>query len=144
MSITPIELRKNTVQELPDAQKDGWGVQFWEYAGRGPLLPAYGSREREKVLRNFYRHERNWSIQGAFSGIVKQTASLDLKIIPPEDLTDNRKSFYRTALKMQGMEPIGDRPDVEYWEHIIKDADFGNGFGSFVQKGVDYFRQDGG
>lgn len=144
MSITPIELRTNTVQEIPDAKKDGYGVSFWEYSARGPLLPPYGTRAREKALRNFYRRERNWSIQGAFSGITKQTASLHLKIIPPDDLNDSRKSFYLSAIKDLGIAPTGDRPDVEYWEAIIKNSDFGNGFGSFVQKGVDYFRQDGG
>lgn len=112
-------IERNSVQVLPDAQKDGAASFFWETA-RGPILPAWGTRERERALRAWYRNEYNTLVQGAFAGLVKRWAATPWEISGPKRATKNFQDIFRAA-------------------------DFGRGWSSFVQKlSLDFLRQDGG
>lgn len=117
-SLTAIE--RNSVQVLPDAQKDGGASAFFWETARGPILPAWGTRERERALRLWERNEYNTLVQGAFAGLVKRWSATPWEISGPKRAT---KSF----------------------QDIFRAADFGRGWTPFVQKiGRDFLRQDGG
>ena len=67
-------VKKATIQTLPDAEKGG-GVGWLTETARGPVLPPWGTRERERALRAWYRHEYNTLVQGAFAGLAKRWAA---------------------------------------------------------------------
>ena len=141
------DLRQQTIQELPDAKKDLGAQQLLDFfvAQRGPLLESWGSRSREEDLRRFYRYDYNWMIQGAFAGVMKVVASAPWEIKGPDDLGATDEKYYREACKAAGFGTTrSERPDVDYWQTLLRQADFGRGWGSFFMKGVDYLRQDGG
>ena len=135
---------KQSIQELPDAKNGSGNLIMFGRTQRGPLLPAWGSRDRERALRWLYRHDYNWMVQGAFSGIMNTIASTPWEIKGPDDVTEPAEKHYRTMLKALGKEPATDRPDVEYWQALLRNADFGRGWTSFIRKGVDFLRQDSG
>jgi hypothetical protein len=139
-------VRKQSVQELPEAKPNNiTNLDMMYVAERGPLLTAWGTRQREEQLRRIYRHDYNWMVQGAFAGIMKLIASTPLNIIAPDNLSADTEKYYKQAYKALGKadEPK-ERSDVAYWTELIKQVDFGRGWQSFVMKGVDYLRQDGG
>jgi hypothetical protein len=114
-------IKRNSVQILPDAQRGGSGesVFFWE-ATRGAILPAWGTRERERALRAWYRNEYNTLVQGAFSGLGKRWSATPWEISGPKRATQK-------------------------FQDVFRQADFGRGWSSFVQKlALDFLRQDGG
>lgn len=136
---------KQSIQELPDAKNGSGNLLLFGYTHRGPLLPAWGSRDRERALRWLYRHDYNWMVQGAFSGIMNTIASTPWEITGPDDMPAPVEKHYRTMLKAErGIESTSDRPDIEYWQALLRNADFGRGWTSFIRKGVDFLRQDSG
>ncbi len=117
-SLTAVE--RNSVQVLPDAQRDGGAPAFFWETARGPILPAWGTRERERALRVWYRNQYNTLIQGAFAGLTKRWAATPWEISGPRRATKTFQDMFRAA-------------------------DFGRGWSSFVQKmALDFLRQDGG
>jgi hypothetical protein len=140
------DLRKQTIQELPEAEKNAGDLFFLGTLRRGPLLPAWGTRDRERTLRDLYRHDYNWMVQGAFAGVMKKIASTPWEIKGPEDISAAESKYWRARYKAArfGDEPDGERPDIEYWQEVLRQADFGRGWTSFIQKGVDYLRHDSG
>lgn len=114
-----LKLETQSVQDLPDAQK-GVGDSFWYGTyQRGDYLPMWGTRERERYLRAYYRHEFNWMGQSAFGGLIKKVKSA------PWEIKGKRR--------------------VSYFQQVLRQADFGRGWGSLLSKVLlDYLRQDGG
>ena len=114
-------VEKYTVQQTPDARTgEGASAIFsWETT-RGPILPAWGSRDRERVLRLYSRNEYNTLVQGAFAGLTKKWASTPWEISGPKRAT-------------------------KLFQDIFRASDFGRGWTSFIQKlALDFLRQDGG
>lgn len=114
------KLERQSVQDLPDAPKEGVVSDFWGFTTqRGPILPPWGTRESERWLRWYYRHEYNWMGQSAFGGLVKKVAS--------------------TAWEIKG------KRRVTYFQDVLRGAHFGRGWSTFIKMGVlDFLRQDGG
>lgn len=115
--------QRDTVQELPDAIKDN-GVSasaFWtDSYERADLLPAWGTRERERWLRWYDRHNFNTLWQGAVAGLVKKFASTPSQIKGGRNLT-------------------------AYFDDVLRYADFGAGQRTLKQKVArDYLRFDAG
>jgi hypothetical protein len=113
-------IKRNSVQVLPDAQRDGGASLFYWETARGAILPAWGTRERERSLRAWYRNEFNTLVQGAFSGLGKRWSATPWEISGPKRATQK-------------------------FQDVFRQADFGRGWSSFVQKmALDFLRQDGG
>jgi len=114
------QLERQSVQDIPDASNGGTGDSFWYGTyQRGDYLPSWGTRERERYLRGYYRHEFNWMGQSAFAGLIKKVKSA------PWEIKGKRR--------------------VTYFQQVLRQADFGRGWGSLLSKVVlDYLRQDGG
>lgn len=120
-------LQRESVQELPDAKTNGADADsFWRHvSARGYHLSAWGTREREFQLRDFYRHEYNWLLQSAIAGLVKKVKA--------------------TSWEITGPPSNGRAHRVRYFQDLLRRADFGQGWGTFLSKVLlDYFRQDGG
>jgi hypothetical protein len=113
------QLEKYSVQDLPDVA-EGHGDSFWYTTqARGDYLPVWGTRARERALRTYYRHEFNWMGQSAFGGLIKKVKSA------PWEIKGKRR--------------------VTYFQQVLRQADFGRGWGSLISKVLlDYLRQDGG
>lgn len=79
---------EQTIQDLPDAKRDG-AMALWLFTTqRGPILPPWGTRERERVLRLYDRHEYNTLWQGAKMGLVKKWQSIPWVIDGGKTLTN--------------------------------------------------------
>lgn len=113
------QLKRNSVQDLPDVA-EGHGDSFWYTTqARGDYLPPWGTRARERALRTYYRHEFNWMGQSAFGGLIKKVKSA------PWEIKGKRR--------------------VTYFQQVLRQTDFGRGWGSLISKVLlDYLRQDGG
>lgn len=75
----------DTVISFPPLNSVGPGPLLYFDMVRGPILPARGTKERDRQLRLWDSHDfiSNW--QGARAGIVAKYASVEFKIIgPPE------------------------------------------------------------
>lgn len=105
-----------SVQEKPDVES---GRLTLGYSSRGPLLPPWGTRERERWLRQIYHHDYNTIFKSAIAGLIKRVQSTPWEIKSPEQNTD-------------------------YWQSLLLAADFGN-WDRFISKLIlDYSRQDQG
>lgn len=123
--MTVDQAQRQTIQKLPDAANgNGAGSDFWYIpVSRGWILKTWGTRERERQLREYYRHEYNTLLQGAFGGLVKKIKA--------------------TPWELAG--PSRGRNTARYFQDVFRDADFGDGWGNFLSRVLlDYLRQDGG
>lgn len=137
-------LKRDTVQVLPDAKTQVL-PDFFAITQRGQLLEPWGTRARELQLRRASRQEYLWAVQGAFAGIMKRIASTPWEVKGPANVSDTAKAYYRQRAKEANLATPGKQPeDIEYWQAFLRQADFGRGWGSFVKKGQDFLRQDGG
>jgi len=142
--------REYTVQVLPDARKENTDGVLFDYATRGLLLPRRGTQQREWFLRyNVWPHDYNWMVQGAFAGILKKVASTPWEIKGPENFSDVEDKQWRAWAKAASLTLIGaqqgtQRSDIEYWQQLLRQADFGAGWATFIEKGIDFLRQDRG
>lgn len=145
MDIELSQIQRQSVQVLPDVKK-GITPDFFAYTQRGYFLEAYGSRWREQQLRSASRNEYLWMTQGAFAGIGKHIASTSWEIKGPDQTSDATKEYYRQCAKALRVKLPGKQPvDIEYWQEIVRQAQFGRGYTSFIKMLVlDYLRQDGG
>ena len=118
-----IQIEKlQSVQQLPDASNGSLNNRnlLIGRTTRGPLLPAYGTREREYALLQFYRNDYNNLFKSAIAVLVKQIQSTPWEVKGNPDYTD-------------------------YFQDILLNADFGYGWESLVSKLViDYSRYDAG
>jgi hypothetical protein len=112
------QVENASIQEHWDAKKNNGAWEYlWWNTGRGPLLPAWGTRERERQLRLWYRNEYNNIGQDAISGLVKKIQSTQWNI-------------------------TGDR-NAKYYHELLLNADFGDGWSKFISRMVtDFARQD--
>lgn len=86
---------------------------------RGPLLSAWGTRERERELRLYWHHDYNDMFRGAIAALIKRIQSTPWEIKSP-------------------------RNDGAEWQRILQQADFGD-WDRFISKLVtDYSRHDQG
>jgi hypothetical protein len=110
---------RETVQEFQPP--DSLGTQFFHgYSQRGPILPEFGSRERNRQLRLYGRHEHNTLWQGALSGFLKKIASTPWEISGPSE-------------------------QVPYYQELLQNAHFGQGWKFLLMRfGRDYHEQDFG
>lgn len=135
-----IDIAKRTsVQITPEVTKDG-GVNYGgsTYGGRGWLLPAFGTRASLFAEREWYRANEQSMVQGAFTGLAKGGAALPWEI-KGDDTPD---PLYREMGKAQGFTADN---GVEYWQEVLRRANFGEGWGEFYSQGwLDYLRYDTG
>lgn len=136
----------NTIQVIPDAKKNSLGIELWQSTARGPILERLGTRARELQLWNVYNHDYNAMLQGTFAGIMKLVAGANWEIRGPADMPASEVKHWRRryAILTRGKAAETERPDIEYWQEVIRQAHFGRGWTDFVMMGVDYLRQDAG
>lgn len=131
-----------SVQELPAVSKDGivFSSAFGFVTERGRLLPPYGSRERERVLRDFYRADEGALIRGAFSGIAKAVSSLPWEIKGDDSLDP----LFQDMARSQGW-ALKNSTGVEYYQAVFRQANFGAGWGTLMTQMMnDFLRYDAG
>lgn len=86
---------------------------------RGPILPAWGTRERERELRVYWHHDYNDMFRGGIAALIKRVQSTPWEIKSP-------------------------RGDGPYWQRMLMQADFGD-WDRFLSKLItDYSRHDQG
>lgn len=115
-------VRRESVQDVPVYEQDGMGIGLGGYLGtdyRGPFLPPWGTRERERALRWLYRNQFNWLGQAAFSGFIKKMCA------SPWEIKGKR--------------------GVKYYQEMLRNAQFGAGWDNFLSLVIlDFLRSDTG
>lgn len=110
---------KQTVQDLPEGDNQAIQLGFTSYTHRNPLLPVWGTRNREQALRRLWHNPHSTTFQSAVAGIAKRIQS--------------------TPWEVQADKLYGD-----YWQQLLMRADFGD-WDRFIAKLItDYSRQDAG
>lgn len=105
-----------SVQEHPEPNQFPLRIGF---SARGPLLVSWGSREREKALRNYWHHDYNTIFRGAIAGLIKRVQSTPWEIVSQNE-------------------------DGDRWQSLLMNADFGD-WDRFLSKLIiDYSRHDQG
>lgn len=109
---------EHTVQEFPPPINAG--AFLVGEVQRGPLLPAFGTKERDRMLRIYDRAEQNGIWQGAIAGLIKRVRSTPWEI-------------------------KGDPYWANYYQAVFQHAQYGKGWGEFISLILrDYFTQDYG
>lgn len=110
---------KDSVQKFSDTTYEQ-STSMFMYSSNYDILPRWGSRERDRALRDFWRAVHGGLYQGAISGFVKKVKATPWEIKGPP----------RRA---------------KYFQDILQNANFGAGWGVFVSKLLtDYLTQDFG
>jgi hypothetical protein len=132
----------DSAQIPPSVSKDGVidGAGFGYSTTRGPLLPPFGTRQREYALREMYRRDEMGLITGSFTGITKTVASLGWEI-KGDDTTD---PLFNDMAASQGWR-LRRSNGVEYFQEVLRQANFGAGWGTLITQWMnDYLRYDAG
>lgn len=110
-----------TIQVIPDAKKGETGAFAADYAGvtwRSSLLPPWGSRQRERALRQWDRDDWLYLWHGASSGLINRWASTPFEVNAGRNI-------------------------ARYFQSVLREAHFGAGWSSFIKLvGRDYLRHD--
>jgi hypothetical protein len=111
---------QQSAQDIPDISKDGISA-MWLYEYRqGPILPPWGTRRREQVLRIYDRQEYGTLWQGAKAGLVKKWTSTPWEISGGRNLSN-------------------------YFQRVWRASQFTGGWDSFLTRVCsDFLRFDGG
>lgn len=113
-------LERHSVQTLSNVDQGAAPFQLWQFGQRGDVLPAWGTRRRERELLRWDRHERNWMWQSAVAGLSARIASA------PNELSGGPRV-------------------TTYYRNILDNAHFGAGWQVFIKRVVrDYLRHDVG
>lgn len=124
---------RQSVQEFPPAINTG---AFFAQTVRGPILPPYGTKDRDRVLRLMYRNEFNTLIQGTISAIAKKF------ITTPWEINGDKKRLIYLPDKDGKLKSIS---AVEHYQIMLQTAQFGAGWEVFASRFLeDFFTQDFG
>jgi hypothetical protein len=124
---------EQSVQEFPPANNSG---AFFAQVARGPILPPYGTKDRDSVLRLMYRNEYNNLAQATVAGLSKKVITVPWIIDG-----DKRNLLYIPDVngRMRSIEA------VDHYTNILNNAQFGAGWGVYLSKWLeDFFTQDFG
>lgn len=114
---------QQSIQEFEP--KDSFGGQgadsFYGFYWPDDILPGWGNRQRDRVLRRYAYATHNTLVQGTIAGFVKKICST------PWEISNGGKIV------------------TKKWQHIFQSAQFGQGWTDFVARFVwDYLTQDFG
>lgn len=93
-------------------------LRFTSYQ-RGPILPPWGSRERERELRVYWHHDYNGLFRGGAGYLVKRVQATPYEIKSP-------------------------RGDGAVWQQMLMQANFGDWDSFLSELIIDYLRHDQG
>lgn len=109
---------EQSVVEHPELFQQGY-LNWGGMSVRGPLLSAWGTRQREKELRQYWHHDYNTIFKGAVAGLIKRVQSTPFQI----------------------KAPVG---DGDRWQKTLMLADFGSWERFLSKLIIDYHRHDQG
>lgn len=111
------KVRRFTVDDPPNAD-DARRADFWMVSqARGVILPQWGTRDRERWLRAFSRHEYNWLGQISFNAMIAKVSAT------PWEISGKR--------------------GVSHFQDVLREANFGAGWTDFLSAMLwDYFTHD--
>jgi hypothetical protein len=132
----------DSAQIPPSVTRDGItaGGFGLSYEPRGPVLPAWGTRQREYALDSLYKRDEMNLIRGAFVGLSKAIASLPWEIKGDE----KEDETFGTMASSQGWR-LNKNNGVEYFQEVFRQANFGGGWGELIcQLVLDFLCYDAG
>ncbi len=114
-------MKRQSVQDLPDVKKDSGfsSLWAWSYRESDGLLPAWGTRQREEKLRQYYRSFYGTLIQGAFAGLLKRIVSTPWEVEGPKAGVERYQDFLRHAQFGQGWRQFLMPMLLDYLRHDI-------------------------
>lgn len=104
MTVTSVEAQALSVQGAQVNSVAALGLTLG-VTERTPLLPAYGSQNRERALRRLYRNNHNTLIQGSFAGLASKVVSTPFEVNAPNGAdAENAQAMLRLAHFGKGFE----------------------------------------
>lgn len=124
---------RQSVQEFPPAINTG---AFFAELVRGPLLPPFGTKDRDRVLRLLYRGEYNNLVQAVVTAVIKKIVTV------PWQLTGDRTQMVDVPDETERIHTIS---AVDHYQNVLQNAQFGAGWETFLSMWLeDFFTQDFG
>lgn len=124
---------RQSVQEFPPAINTG---AFFADMVRGPLLPPYGTRDRDRILRLMFRGEYNNLVQAVVSSLIKKIVTV------PYQLNGSTKDLLTIPDETGRLHTI---TAVDHYQNVLQNAQFGAGWEVFLSRYLeDFFVQDFG
>jgi hypothetical protein len=131
---------KDSMQIPYSVTRDGIQDGFATPATRTTFLPPRATRSRELALKDLYFMDENWMIRGAMTGLAKNIASLPWEIKGD----DAQSPLFGELASSQGWRLKRD-DGVNYYQEVLRQANFGAGWGTFISQIVlDFLRYDAG
>lgn len=124
----------DSAQIPPSVARDGITTQWSIGGARGSYLPPFGTRARELALRDLYRMDEMNLIRGTIVAIAKAIASIPWEIKGADDDND----AYGQMAARQGWR-LRRNNGVEYYQEVLRQANFGAGWGAFCAQMVENF-----
>lgn len=139
---------EQSVREFRPANEYGAAVTSELFATserRTGTLPPVGTRERDRMLRWYYRQEHNGLVQGAFAGFIKKIKSAPWAVEGDAKLnvyTARKPTYTKWVEAAEGIYRVN---AVEHFQDVLQAAEFGSGWGNFLSMVLlDYLTQDFG
>lgn len=124
---------RESVQEFPPPSNLG---SFFGTSQRGYHLAAFGTKARDKQLREIWRNEFNNLVQGTVSSLNKKV------ITTPWEIKGDDGHLFYIPNKQGQMKSI---KAVEHYQILLQSAQFGMGWEFFMSRFLeDFFTQDFG
>lgn len=124
---------KQSVQEFPPAINTG---AFFAELVRGPLLPPFGTKDRDRILRLLYRGEYNNLVQAVVTAMIKKIVTI------PWQLNGDRRELVSVPDDSGRLHTIA---AVDHYQNVLQNAQFGAGWETFLSMWLeDFFTQDFG
>lgn len=89
--------REESVTQQPYADRNGLAIWSGVQSAAGPILPPWGTRQREYALRQWDRHEYNTLWQGAADGLLMRWCATDWVIEGGRNLANKFQRIFRNA-----------------------------------------------
>ncbi len=123
---------RDTVQEFAPPNQLGQGLWVTSFV-RGWYLPPYGEWRRDKMLRDYDRHEDNPAWQGGSNNVITKIANVPWEITGEGHVVIDRG---------RGIESVD---AVSYFTDMLQQAHFGQGWKYFYKRSIrDYLTLDRG
>lgn len=108
-----LKVLDQSVQSFPKG-KEAYPDTIFMDSARTVLLPAFGTKERDRVLRTWYRSDYNNLFQGAASGLIKKVTSATYELVGGRNLVNRFRPVLQFSQFGEGWKALLGRFLMDY------------------------------